>query len=281
MNINHLWYTVAKSGMRRPLNRMRHWGLHPHDVFIASYPRSGNTWLRFVLFDILVSGVNSGFDELNHIIPDVGLHLRAIPLLPGQGRLLKTHEPYQKEYRKAIYLVRDVRDVALSEYAYQKGIGWIKEDFGDFLPRFVAGNVNPFRPWHEHVPGWIDSPIANTPHLLILKFEELRKNTEEVVMQVLDFLDLDVGREVVRAAIANNSVQKMQEKEAQQPQLQSSALQTTEFRFIRRGKVGGWRERLTAEQIALLEADSASLLRRLGYPVGEKDGADLKEAHAR
>src|SRR5215831_7110332 len=104
MDLTQLWYKAAKSGLRKPLNRIRHWGLDPNDAFIASYPRSGNTWLRFVLFDVLVSGQISGFDEVNHIIPEVGLHISGYPLLPGRGRLIKTHEPYQKEYRKAIYL---------------------------------------------------------------------------------------------------------------------------------------------------------------------------------
>ncbi|MBA3913917.1 MAG: sulfotransferase domain-containing protein [Acidobacteriales bacterium] len=280
MNINQLWYTVAKSRLRRPLNRVRHWGLDRHDVFIASYPRSGNTWLRFVLFDLLVRGVQSGFDELNHIIPDVGLHLRATPLLPGQGRLLKTHEPFHKEYRKAIYLVRDVRDVALSEYAYQKGIGWIKEEFGSFLPRFVAGTVNPFTPWHDHVLGWIDSPVASTPNLLILRFEQLRQDTEEVIRGVLDFLEVDVASDAVRIAIANNSLRRLQEKEAQQPQLSASAIHSTDLRFIRRGDIGNWRTQLTQPQLLLLDKSSRDVLQRLGYPVGKESQALLEESNA-
>jgi len=93
---------------------MRHWGLDPNDAFIASYPRSGNTWLRFVLYEVLVAGQAADFDEVNHIVAEVGLHGPAIPLLPGGGRLIKTHEPYQKQYKKAIYLVRDARDVVLA-----------------------------------------------------------------------------------------------------------------------------------------------------------------------
>jgi hypothetical protein len=272
MNLKQLWYNAAKSGLRKPLNRVRHWGLDRNDAFIASYPRSGNTWLRFVLFDVLVSGQTSGFDEVNHIIPEVGLHLPGYPLLPGAGRLIKTHEPYQKEYRKAIYLVRDVRDVILSEYAYQKALGWIPEDFELFLGRFLDGQVNPFRPWQEHVPGWLDSPVAGTPNLLVIKFEDMRRDTEQAVTRALDFLDVVVEPEVVRAAIANNSVQKMQEKEARQPQLSSSAPKPTgaeETRFIRSGSIGGWRNRLTPAQAQRIEQRSGQLLARLGYPVGD------------
>jgi len=257
--------------LRAPLTKVRHWGLDSNDAFIASYPRSGNTWLRFVLFDILVSGQSSGFDEVNHIIPEVGLHQPAIPLLPGQGRLIKTHEPFQKQYKKAIYLVRDVRDVVLSEFAYQKALGWVPDDFEAFLDGFLSGEVNPFSPWHEHVPGWIDSSLAQTPNFLLIKFEEMRRNTEAVVAEALDFLGIVVDPQVIRDAIANNSVKKMQEKEQRQPQLSNSAPKPTgseESRFIRSGSIGGWRNRLTGSQVALIESRTAGVLVRMGYPVG-------------
>jgi hypothetical protein len=200
------------------------------------------------------------------------LHKPAIPLLPGAGRLIKTHEPFQKEYRKAIYLVRDARDVVLSEFAYQKALGWISDDFETFLNQFVLGEVNPFSAWHEHVPDWIDSPLARGPNFLLIKFEEMRRNTEQTVVQVLDFLGVDVDRQVVVDAIANNTVKKMQEKEQKSPQLSNTAPNpdgSVESRFIRSGSIAGWRNRLTGEQVGLIEDKAGPVLERMGYPTGE------------
>jgi estrone sulfotransferase len=268
-----IWYEAAKSGLRSPLTWLRHWGLDPNDAFIASYPRSGNTWLRFVLFDILVTGQASGFDEVNHIVAEVGLHGPAISLLPGGGRVIKTHEAYRKQYRKAIYLVRDVRDVVLSEFAYQKALGWVPDDFEQFLQQFLRGEVNPFSPWQQHVPGWVDSPLAQSPNFLLIKFEDLRRNTEAVVTQVLDFLDVVVDAQTVRNAIANNSVQRMQEKEQRSPQLSNAAPPPNApegSRFIRSGSVGGWRNRLTEAQVELIEQYTEEVLVRMGYPAGRR-----------
>ncbi|MBZ5597245.1 MAG: sulfotransferase domain-containing protein [Acidobacteriia bacterium] len=285
ISAKRIWYLAAKSGLRVPLNRVRHWGLDRNDAFIASYPRSGNTWLRFVLFDILVSGQISGFDEVNHIIAEVGLHQPAIPLLPGQGRLIKTHEAYRKPYQKAIYLVRDVRDVVLSEFAYQKALGWVPDDFEDFLSRFLDGQVNPFSPWHEHVPGWVNSPLARTPNFLLIKFEELRRNTEQVVNRSLDFLGVVVDPQIVRQAIANNTVERMQEKEQRSPQLSDTAPRPTaseESRFIRSGSVGGWRNRLTPVQVEKIEQRAGKVLAQMGYPTGVRntDAAQLSPPSA-
>lgn len=268
MNVKHAWYKVAKSRLRKPLNRMRHWGLDEYDVFIGSYPRSGNTWLRFMLFDALARGMRSGFNEVNHAVPNVGLHLRALPLLAGGGRLLKTHEPYQKEYRKAIYLIRDVRDVVLSEFAYQTGMGWIREDFERFLGRFLRGGVSPFTRWDQHVGGWLDSPIANTPDLLVVNFENMRKNTEATLVRVFEFLAVPIEVAAIKATIAENDLHRMREKEAQQPQLASD--RPSEIRFVGSGRIGNWKRRLTSDQVRRIEEHTGELLRRLGYSVGEE-----------
>jgi hypothetical protein len=237
-----------------------------------------------VLFDVFVAGQASGFDEVNHIIAEVGLHGPAAPLLPGGGRLIKTHEAYRKQYRKAIYLVRDVRDVVLSEFAYQKALGWVPEDFDRFLHQFVLGEVNPFSPWHQHVPGWVESPLSQSPNFLLVKFEEMRRNTEQVVNRVLDFLGVTVDPQTVRDAIANNTVQRMQEKEQRDPQLSDTAPKPTgseETRFIRSGSVGGWRNRLSDQHVELLETYAGDVLLHMGYPVGGRrvsDGVMMRSA---
>jgi estrone sulfotransferase len=275
-NLQTIWYQAAKSGLRKPLNWVRHWGLDPNDAFIASYPRSGNTWLRFVLFDILVIGQTSGFDEVNHVVAEVGLHGPAHELLPGGGRLIKTHEAYRKQYKKAIYLVRDVRDVVLSEFAYQKALGWVPDDFELFMRQFVKGEVNPFTSWQQHVPGWVDSPLAGTQNFLLIKFEDMRRNTESTVMTVLDFLGVQVDAQTVRDAIANNSLKRMQEKEEKQPQLSRSAPASPaaeETRFIRRGSTGGWRNRLTDSQVEFMEKHSKKVLEQMGYETGRRNTA--------
>lgn len=277
ISAKRIWYQAAKSGLRGPLTRVRHWGLDPNDAFIASYPRSGNTWLRFVLFDVLVRGQESGFDRVNRIIAEVGLHQPAIPLLPGDGRLIKTHEPFQKQYGKAIYLVRDVRDVVLSEFAYQQALDWVPNDFPLFLERFLGGEVNPFTPWHQHVPGWIDSALGHSDRFLLIKFEDLRHDTARTVERVLDFLGLVVDPQAVREAVAGNTVERMQKKEERSPQLSNVAPRgagSVETRFIRKGAVGGWRDRLTPHQVAMIEEKAAPVLARLGYPLEQAQDSE-------
>jgi len=136
----------AKTRLRVPLNWLRHRGLEPADVFFAGYPKSGTTWSRFVLFEVL-TGKPAGFRQTNTLMPII-IHSqsKALRLLPGGGRLISTHEDYQKEYRKAIYITRDPRDVVLSEYAFYTVLDYYHGTLDRFidsscLPRIAAFTV--------------------------------------------------------------------------------------------------------------------------------------------
>ena len=129
-------YRVSTSKLRVPALWLRHRGLRSSDVFLGSYPRSGSTWLRFNLFEIL-TGRPADFASVNGGMRGPGTHYWGLPLLPGAGRFLSTHEPYRADYRKAVYLVRDIRDVVSSEFLYEKERGFGFEDFGEYLSQML------------------------------------------------------------------------------------------------------------------------------------------------
>jgi len=258
---------ASRTRLRVPLVWLRHRGLTPEDVFIASYPRSGSTWLRFLLLELLTRDT-AGFDSVNHLIPDVGRH-RGIPaLLPAGGRLIKTHEAYRKVYQRAVYIVRDVRDVVLSEFDYESARARISEDFETFLMLSLRSNVNGYGSWQEHVLSWSSSPLAATDSLLMIKFEDLRARTEETLAAVTQFLGVEVDGAAIRAAITNNSVHRMREKEDRTSDIDGYSPARANgdgTRFIRNGSIGGWRARLSGDQVRLIEQYAGFGLARLGY----------------
>lgn len=254
-------HRIAKSPVHTPLAWIRHRSLIPADVFVASYPRSGNTWLRFMLFEILV-GQSPSFNHVDKVVPDIGKQDKASPVLPKRGRLIKTHEPFRPEYTKAIYLVRDARDVALSEFAYQKALGLAEDDFDQFLKGFLRGTVNPFGSWAAHVDSWMKAKDEARAEILLVRFDELRRDPETSLGKMMEFLAVPVEAEVIHRAVANNSVEKMRDQEKKNP-VKASA----KGRFIRSGAVEGWREKFTDRQAQLVQQCAGSALSRLGYSV--------------
>ena len=266
--LRKLRHQMAKSPARTPLVWIRHKTLKSSDLFLASYPRSGSTWLRFLLFESLV-GRSSGFQNVNLAIPDVKAHKVGLPFLPGEGRLIKTHEVYHPEYRKAIYLVRDPRDVALSEYAYQTALGLVDLEFDQYLNEFLTRGVNPFASWRSHVESWLSAPL-NHEQLLIVRFEDLRKDTFHAVAEIARFMGLVPDENRIRNAIAQNTVDRMRAKEKATPQRASQ-----NGRFIGSGSVGGWRATLDPAQVQLFSQQTGALLERMRYPLAAEPAEAL------
>jgi sulfotransferase family protein len=257
--IQRFRHILSKTKVRVPVMWVRHSTLRSGDVFIGSYPRSGSTWLRFILQEIL-TGEPSRFENVNQRIAFVGRHGNAPALLPGGARLLQTHEAYRKEYGRGIYLVRDPRDVALSEYAFQKARGWVDGDFQTYLMGFLKGEVNGFGSWRDHVRSWVAAADASADKVRIYRYDELRKSTLSWLTSLLEFLNVSADNQKISDAIASNSLQEMRKKEQLSPQKVSK-----KDRFVRNGSVGGWRENLTDEQIDLVNRYLGAELKRLGY----------------
>ena len=252
-------HRLSMTRLREPLVWYRHRGLRSEDAWVASYPRSGSTWLRFLLMEIL-AGQSSEFGRVDAVIPDVGRHPEAPALVPGSGRLIKTHQPYRRECRKAVLLVRDLRDVVMSEYAYQRALGWAEGGLEEYLPRFLKGKVNPFGSWQGHAESWMDSPLVGRGGLLLVRFEDLRRNTAETLCEIIEFYGLVPDDKKIETAIENNSLDRMREKEKRNPPKASKR-----GRFVRSGAVGGWRQELSTCQLSLIQQFAGKMMEKLGY----------------
>jgi len=279
---------AARSPIRIPLVWSWHIGLKPQDIFLASYPRSGSTWLRFMLFEILC-GEEPGFRKIENRLPEIQWHRGAPPILPTGGRLIKTHEQYRKDYKRAVLLVRDVRDVFLSAYAMSVEFGLhklvSKGDFDSFMEAFINGKALQMGTWQAHTRSWLESPLANEGNLLVVRYEELRKNPEAKLAELLRFVGITPNMQVIHKAVEDNSLQRMRAKEDKERKAGEQSILLSqnknvgeETRFVRKGKVGGWGEKLTPAQIEFIDRYAGDVLATLGYKRGTvEEQASQKE----
>lgn len=247
--------------VRGPVVARRHRGLRTNDAVVASYPRSGNTWLTFLL--VHLARGDADFDVVQSSAPGVGAHQHAPGLLRGGGRLLRTHEPFRSEYRRGVYVVRDVRDVVVSYFEYQRMMRRYTGSIEDFARLFLKGRADGYGPWPAHVESWLSAPVP----VHVVRYEELRRDTASGLRGVADFLGLDVDDAAIASAVEANELGRMQEKE-QQAKDRWFAGTASSSRFVRSGGSGEWRERLSDDARRAIEQACAPMLLRLGYPVG-------------
>lgn len=231
---------------------------------LASYPRSGTTWLRFLLSEAL-TGRPAVFDPDDQPVEYVGDHHEAPSILPGGGRLVFTHETVPAGARRAIYVVRDPRSVALSEFRWLQRRGLAPPTFERFLGEFLAGRSNPWERWDRHVWRWLGrgAPPRSDRHLV--RFEELRRTPEAALDAALRFLGAELDEATVAAVVAGNTLDRMQQKEESAPDRAFAKGVRREVKFVKEGATSGWREQLNAEQRRAIERTFEEPMRQLGY----------------
>ena len=249
----------------------RHAGVGPDDVFLVSYPRSGNTWLKFMVAHML-TGEEVGFDRSEELVPPVGTHARAPRLLPSGGRVVKSHEPYRslhgRAYRNVVYLARDGRDVAVSYYFHQIRRDFFSGEFAEFLPHFLHGEVEGYGAWHEHVESWLARPRA--PRALVVRYEDLLADTPSELARVAGFLGVRVDDATLHAVVESNTATRMRSKEDDSALL--ARRKRNDVPFVRRAAAGTWTEAFDDDDLERFERVAGAALRRLGYELHARRG---------
>lgn len=246
--------------LRSAVVAARHRGLRADDIFIASFPRSGNTLLRFLLAD-LATGAEPDFESVDALIPNVGFHQSA-PTLIGQGRLIKTHEPWRRQYRRGVYLVRDARDVLISWYRVMQRDPDDLRSLNESVQAFITDRATPYGCWEEHVRSWRAAVNRGVP-VLVYRFEDLRADPVNALRAITSFIDLQTGDDQIAMAVARNTPERMRRlEEAGLDYLTRSHGHRS--RGVRSGTVGGWRELLNDDHLHILEP-ALRLNAELGY----------------
>lgn len=172
---------------------------HPRadDVLIVSYPKSGNTWMRFLISNLLAYNENEvkerfnyiNFQDVENIIPDLEFYphrelYRQRRAQEGlQFRFYKSHQPFThtmarcdeaigmmaadqcscpncpSEFRRIIYIVRDGRDVMCSYYKFRKNLGVLSKDTS--FTEFMDSPVFPGYSWVDHVESYLNASSSD------------------------------------------------------------------------------------------------------------------------
>jgi hypothetical protein len=257
--------TLRRSPFRRIVMSRRHTGLTETDAFLASYPRSGNTWLKSLLTSCIFGEAMQNFsDRVDPVIPIVGYHRNVKPLVKAAGRIIKTHESFRPEYQKAIWIVRDPRDVVISEFKLEQRSQTFTRSFEDYITEFTKIRRHGPPDWKSHTQSWLDSPLCGSQALLAVRFEDLRLNTASELKRVLDFLELDSNESILEKALQQNSLSSMSDRHALYDRTLGKSV-NSKIPAVNQGMPGGWKYTLTPDAIKQIEKVFGETLDALGY----------------
>ena len=222
--MNSLGRFMARTALRpylrwRALAAAADWDLS--DVNLVAYPKSGVTWVSLVLANILASRGPGGrrVDLLTaaDYVPD--LHANAQRLLTLEPpRIAKTHEVFTEWntrvglkgrgqlYPRVIYLLRDGRDVMASRYVHAAALSGRIVGPDEFCASLVTGGQD----WAAHVRGWlVDNQTIDPRSVLVIRYEDARRDPTEVFGRVADFVGIDLQPAVLADAMASSAPERI------------------------------------------------------------------------
>jgi hypothetical protein len=249
----------------------RNLAVYPDDTFIVSYPRSGNTWTRFLIANLVFPSESVNFTNIERLIPDTSSQSnRALKRTP-RPRLIKSHTYFDPRYRRVLYIVRDPRDLVLSYYNFQRKYRQIADDFPlvDYVDDFVNGRLisADWGSWGENVASWIYTRQHQNGFML-LRYEDMKSDTEQELQRIATFLGLDPEPQRLMRAIEASSPERMRAMEkTQSDRWVATSKHRKDIPFVGAATSGQWQSDLPANLVSKIESRWGNLMLTLGYPL--------------
>lgn len=274
-------------------------------IWLASFPKSGNTWFRIFLANLAAGDkgptdindlgerggiassryefeaatlLDSGLishDDIDRLRPRV---YERIAAEITQQRWIKVHDAYtltpegepllaRRAARAAVYLVRDPRDVALSLAHHNNttidGAIEFMNAPGGALCRGRKGMADQLRQklhgWSGHVTSWLDQ--THVPVHLV-RYEDLIADPVGQFSRALQSAKRPATQAEIERAVRHTDFTELQRQESEKGFAERTSRTAP---FFRVGRVGSWRETLTAQQAREIENCHGAVMARLGY----------------
>lgn len=275
-----------------PIDREK---INPPIWWLASYPKSGNTWLRMFLTayathgrcDINAPGITTSDQtpqfyqmttskpfgqlnqcELHHLRPAMLQNLLA--MYPRRPVYIKTHNCFATVddiplippalTMGTTYLIRDPRDVAVS-YADHMGVSLDKAIDMMADPYHRNGDepiLYTVSRWDMHVESWARACVK----VGIVKYEDLVESPQEKFTRILTHMGVPIADSHVYYATGASSFESLKAQEEESGFREKTKHQE---KFFRKGKPGEWKKTLSKKQIKRIENEFGPTMERFGY----------------
>lgn len=243
----------------------------PDDVLIVTYPKAGTTVASYVL-DLLYFGqthperltsvpLNKRVPYLEMSNPSLPKGTEVADQLPTTPRLIKTHLPVQfmpksfwEQNSRIVYVARNAKDSAVSYFHFSRMNKSQPEpgDWSTYLQNFMEGNVV-YGSWYDHVNGWWEKKQTQA-NIHYMFYEDLIEDKRQEIDKLCSFLGLSPSAEEKERVITDTKFDNMKENKMTNFS-NSKAMDHKVSPFMRKGKVGDWKNHFTVAQNEKFDED--------------------------
>ena len=237
------------------------------DIYIVSYPKSGNTWLRFLIANMLKVHFDIerevNFFSLHEFIPDIhtSRYLRSNSFFDDYNlpRIIKSHGNYNPYYKRVILLVRDPRDVCISYYYFLQQrnkipVQWTIKDL-------IHSHKYGIKAWLNHTTSWYRF-LPDNYIVKIFRYEDLLNNPQAQLHKIADLLGINITSSSIDKAVLLSSKEAM--KSSENKHLSSFINNNKNIEFVRQAQAGKGKE-LAVSDKQYIENITRGIARDLGY----------------
>jgi hypothetical protein len=269
-------------------------------VWLASYPKSGNTWMRNFLHNALTSGHEAhDINKMRHLttwdsastwyasLLDKPLHkcskqeVAEIRMQANQRIaestdglvFVKTHNAMvaDRGYAMvnpsvtagAVYIIRNPLDVVVS---YSHHLSFSIDETIEYMALTGAQHANTKKMAYEVQSSWSENVYSwthkNNPSLYVVKYEDMLENTQNTFKDLLSFLQIKLDEQGLLTAIEASSFKKLKQQE-QRHGFEEKPKNAKEF--FRKGVVDDWKNVLSNRQVDKIVSAHEQQMTRFGY----------------
>lgn len=171
---------------------------------ISAYPKSGSTWLKFLLCNIMHERDDHNFGTATTSIPCLGT-----PEMQTDNRLhsgiYRTHELISLQVPK-IYLCRNVLDVLISFYYHNVKFYAYAKDMESFVEALDYG-----KDWRDHIDFFIDREKSPC-----FRYEDMLDDPSSNLMRICSLLHIDCSLDSINKSVERSNLARMSNIENQQ-----------------------------------------------------------------
>ena len=250
----YYWYKID-----RKLNKFLK-GNKGQKILMYGYPKSGNTWLRLLLYNYRNLLLNP---EVKQTITYSKLNLLQRNMLEkgtcfadreGFPFFYRSHVPYNTTYNlfdKKIFIHRNPLDTLISAYYFYRNR---KVPFFDD-PHTIRAELFDINYYVLYkIDSWIDFYKESIQHAdIVMNYSRMQVNCEQELVRLISFLDWDLNQELVRRTVEMSSFNKVKKMGLERNQKHGMGPKDTfEGEFTRSGKEGQFYNELKKETINLV-----------------------------